>query len=137
MGSLVGIMIVTLGKTNLDFYWNIIVALFYPIAIIIGKNYSLNTVISSMILVQIILFIFSWYIFYKQTINLFFYEYFILHLKPLLIVFPLLFSTIYLERFSIYKLFVWVLFVVLLAYNFLQSDDKFKNFIKNNFLIKN
>jgi len=97
MGSLVGILVITTGRTDYEFYWNILITLFTPIAVFIGAQYSILMVIILMVFVQLSLLFPGWYIFYKRLINLDFLPYIKSNIVPALIsliivIFNLLFT---------------------------------------------
>lgn len=85
MGNVVGIVVVTTGKTNYEFYWNIFTTLFTPIAIYVGSMYSVYMIIILMILAQFLLLLPSWFVFYKKLLKLNFTPYITSHITPLTI----------------------------------------------------
>jgi O-antigen/teichoic acid export membrane protein len=56
----IGSLVVATGKTNLEFYWNILNLLIMPIFIYIGAKYGIVEVAYSLVLAVMILFIPSW-----------------------------------------------------------------------------
>ena len=56
----IGSLVVATGKTNLEFYWNILNLLIMPVFIYIGATYGIVEVACSLVLAVIILFIPSW-----------------------------------------------------------------------------
>ena len=70
MGGIMGILVITKGRTDYGFYWNIFTTLLMPASIILGAMHSLSMIIILMALVQFILLIPGWYFFYKRLISL-------------------------------------------------------------------
>jgi O-antigen/teichoic acid export membrane protein len=60
VASPVGSLVVATGRTELEFYWNLLVLLISPLAIYIGAQFSVEAVASSLILVMVILLIPAW-----------------------------------------------------------------------------
>ena len=89
MSGLVGIIVITKGRTDLDFYWNIVTIFVYPIAIFAGSFMSLEIIILLMFGVQFFLLIPGWIVFYKNLIHLDIKTY----LRPILI--PLFLAIIF------------------------------------------
>lgn len=85
MGSLVGTLVISTGRTDYEFFWNILIALITPVAILIGRLYSVSVIIILMVAVQIILIVPGWYFFYKRLIDLDFFSFIRPTLYPLLI----------------------------------------------------
>jgi O-antigen/teichoic acid export membrane protein len=85
MGNYVSILVITTGRTDYEFYWNIFVTLLMPIAIFAGAHFSIETIIIMLILVQLALLIPGWYLFYHRLIKLEFMPYLRSNLIPLVI----------------------------------------------------
>lgn len=132
MASLVGIIIITKGRTDLDFYWNIIISLFYPIAILIGSKFSLNMTIVSMIIIQFMLIIPGWYFFYKKTINLHFFTYVKTQFSPFLISLFWILISLKFEYFSYFRFMIvfFLLFSLLIYSLFFLVEMKKYNFFR-------
>lgn len=84
MGGIVSILVVTTGRTDYEFYWNLLVAVIMPSAIIVGSLYSVEMVIIMMALVQLLLLFPVWYIFYNKLISLDFFPLLNSHIIPLI-----------------------------------------------------
>ena len=78
----IGILVVTTGRTELELYWNILQIAFFPIAIFIGAQYSIYHIVLLIAILQVLLLLPCWYIFYKKLINLKLREYLVNILKP-------------------------------------------------------
>ncbi len=70
ISGLVGILSITKGRTDIEFYWNILVMMLFPVAILIGANISIMGAILSIAAVQIVLIIPSWYMFYRKLLSM-------------------------------------------------------------------
>lgn len=71
----VGILIITTGRTDYGFYWNVFVTLAMPLVVIIGVNYSVELVIILLGFLQFLLLFPGWAFFYKKLINMEFIPY--------------------------------------------------------------
>lgn len=60
VGNPIGSLVVATGRTDLEFYWNIVVLLVTPIAIFIGAQYSVEIVAFSLVITMLLLLIPSW-----------------------------------------------------------------------------
>lgn len=61
IGNPVGSLVIATGRTDLEFYWNLIVLLIMPLAIWAGTSYGIVGVSWSILIFRLILFIPSWY----------------------------------------------------------------------------
>lgn len=125
MGSLVGILVITTGRTDYEFYWNILIALFTPLAIIIGSQFSVQMIIISMVAMQFILLIPSWYVFYKKLIKLDFSPYFKSYLLPLIIaaIFALITLLFFKSNLVGQIVMSTFLFIALFLYSYISIDE--------------
>jgi len=130
MGSNVGILVITTGRTDYDFYWNIFVTIVMPFAIIVGAQHSVEMIIIMLGLVQICLLVPGWYMFYHKLINLKFAPYIGPTLIPLVIsVSIFLASKIFLIEGLIGQiLFCTVLIGLLIVYSYTKLNE-FRVFI--------
>jgi len=69
-GNSAGIIVITKGRTDYDFYWNILVTFIMPVAVLLGSRFSIEFVIIMLGAVQLILLIPAWYIFYYKLVKL-------------------------------------------------------------------
>lgn len=86
MGNLVGILVITTGRTDSEFYWNIFVTFLMPVTVIAGAVISVNMVIVFISVLQLALLIPAWYIFYKKQLGLSLMPYMKSHLLPAILV---------------------------------------------------
>lgn len=128
MGSIVGIIVITTGRTNYEFYWNIIVSIITPLAIYIGAQYSVQIIIISMAIVQLILLTPNWYVFYKKLMDLDFFSYLKAIFVPsiissLIAIFAILFfnNNLYLQIISIVFL---SLLLIVYSYHTIEEVKK-------------
>ena len=61
IGNPIGSLVIATGRTDIEFYWNLIALFVLPIAIIIGSYYSIEMVVVAMSLSMFILLVPSWY----------------------------------------------------------------------------
>lgn len=60
IGNPVGSLVVATGRTDLEFYWNIIVLLVVPISVYFGAHWGINGVVLSILMFRALLFYPSW-----------------------------------------------------------------------------
>jgi O-antigen/teichoic acid export membrane protein len=70
----IGSLIVALGKTKLEFYWNLSLLIILPLFIWAGSFYGINGVAFGMFFSMIFLFYPAWYFLMKNLINISFLE---------------------------------------------------------------
>jgi PST family polysaccharide transporter/teichuronic acid exporter len=75
IGNPIGVLSISTGRTDLEFYMNIIMLIIYPCAILIGSLISINSVAWSILITSIISFIPIWYFILRKMIPLGFKEY--------------------------------------------------------------
>ncbi|MGD9486544.1 MAG: MOP flippase family protein [Calditrichaceae bacterium] len=131
MGNLVGLLVITKGRTDYEFYWNIMVSLLMPASIIIGVMYSVEVVIILMAIVQILLVIPSWFIFYKRLINLNLFAFIKVNFSYLIIaaLFVLLSQAIFINSI-IWKFTTLILMGVILCINLFRELEEFRYLIR-------
>lgn len=68
IGNPIGSLVIATGRTDLEFYWNMLNLLIMPLFIYFGANYGIEQVAYSLVLVVVVLFIPSWRLLtYKMT----------------------------------------------------------------------
>lgn len=125
MGGIMSILIITTGRTDYEFYWNLITTLLMPIAIILGAMHSVIMIIILMTFVQLILLIPGWYMFYKRLINLEFLPFLKSNLIPafISITFVIL-STVIFKDNLFGEVFATILLVfTLFIYSYVSLDE--------------
>ncbi|MFD2551533.1 MOP flippase family protein [Bizionia sediminis] len=60
IGNPIGSLVTATGRTDLEFYWNLLNVLIMPIFIYIGANYSIEAVAWSLVVAAVTLFVPSW-----------------------------------------------------------------------------
>lgn len=85
MSGTLGLIVITKGRTDYEFYYNLLTTIVMPLAIIVGVFYSVELIIILMGIIQLILIIPVWSFFFKKLINLKFLPYFKAHVFPMLI----------------------------------------------------
>jgi len=125
MGGIVGILVITTGRTDYEFYWNILITLFTPIAVFIGAQYSVQLIIILMAAMQLLLLIPGWYVFYKKLINLDFLPFFKSNLLPLLIASVFVLLTLLFFEFNLAGEIAMTtfLFMSLFVYSYITLDE--------------
>jgi PST family polysaccharide transporter/teichuronic acid exporter len=84
MAGNVAILVITTGRTDYEFYWNILTALVTPAAIYIGALYSPQMIILALGIMQFILLIPGWYMFYHKLIKMKLWPFIKAHTYPLM-----------------------------------------------------
>jgi len=74
-GNAIGCLTIATGRTDLEFYWNTIMLLIMPIAILIGSQFSVVAVAWSIFLAMLVLFIPFWYFLVWKIIKVPFNKY--------------------------------------------------------------
>ncbi|WP_435415566.1 MOP flippase family protein [Polaribacter aestuariivivens] len=72
----VGSLVVALGRTDIEFYWNLLVLFLMPIMIFIGAQFSVEMVALSLLIAMLLFTFLSWRIFVFRLIGVSFVEYF-------------------------------------------------------------
>lgn len=68
IGNPIGSLVIATGRTDLEFYWNSISLLVMPVCILIGSQFSIEIVPTSMIFAMILLLVPSWrFLVYRLT----------------------------------------------------------------------
>jgi len=125
MGQNIGIIVITTGRTDYEFYWNIFVTLITPVVIIAAAQFSIVHIIAALGLMQFGLLFPGWFVFFKKLIRLEFLPFINSHLIPfslalLVFVINLLFpeKTIFLNLIS-----VILLFILLMVYSYTKLPE--------------
>jgi len=125
ISGLVGILSITKGRTDIEFYWNIIIMTLFPIVILIGVNINLIGVITLIALTQVVLIVPSWFMFYNKLLDMPFRGYIKKVFFPFTIS-ALLFSGFYISNnntsFTFQILWSLFLFVALFVYAVLTEN---------------
>lgn len=61
VGNPIGSLVIATGRTDIEFYWNLITLAIMPLAIFVGAQYSVVGVAISLLLFRVLLFVPSWY----------------------------------------------------------------------------
>lgn len=130
LGGQQGVLVITKGRTDLGFLWNIVLTIVFPIVIYLGSLKSVSSVIIYLIVLHLLLLIPSWKFFYKKLINMPLLSF----IKPIVI--PLLFSGLaflvfyFLSDKSLFLqvVFSFILAFILVIYAWFQSEE-FKELI--------
>ena len=69
IGNPVGSLVIATGRTDLEFYWNVINLIIMPVSVIIGAQYSLEAVAISISIAMIIMLIPNWYFLINKLTN--------------------------------------------------------------------
>lgn len=125
MGGNTGILVITTGRTDVEFIWNVLSIIITPIVIFIGAQHSIEAVIFILGMIQMLMLIPGWYMFFHRLIALEFWPFLKSHLFPMTIavlIFPISFFT--LSSDSIYQfVFSFLLFIILSIYVFLNVSE--------------
>jgi O-antigen/teichoic acid export membrane protein len=123
MGNLVGILVITKGRTDLDFYWNLLTLIIFPTVIIVGSIFSLEIIIIFMFGAQLVLLIPGWHMFYRSLIQMKLALYLRPILLPLVIVVPFVFLSYMFDNIIIMSLCSILLSTFIIFYLFKNSED--------------
>lgn len=88
IGNPAGSLLLSRGKANVAFYWNLAIFVFYPISILIGSMWGIRGVALGVLGLELFLFFPNWGFIVKKTCNAKLNEYIRSMLKPLFITIP-------------------------------------------------
>lgn len=135
LGGIIGILAVTTGRTNYEFYWNIFTTLIIPPVIVIASIFSINMIIIFLGIINFVFLLLLWNFFYKKLISLSFRVYiksFIFQLILMLIM--VLMGVLLFNGLLIWKIFISLTMIILLTinnYSFLK-EIRTRSINKNN-----
>ena len=134
MAGNIGILVITTGRTDYEFLWNVITLIVTPLAIFLGALYSPEMVIILLGTIQLLMLVPGWYMFFHQLIDMKFWPFIKAHIFPMFIgVIVFLIGISILKTSSIYQFgFSLLLFFLLAIYSY-HSIKEFKKIIKQNF----
>ncbi|MDX1271113.1 MOP flippase family protein [Bizionia paragorgiae] len=75
VSSLVGVLSITKGRTDLEFYWNILIAIVMPTVMFFGVNQGTEIIATLIGITQMLLVFPAWYMFYFKQIEMAFVTY--------------------------------------------------------------
>ena len=75
IGNPIGSLVIATGRTDLEFYWNLITLIIMPITVIIGAQFSLQGVAICLTIAMIIMLFPSWYFLVRRLLGATFKEY--------------------------------------------------------------
>lgn len=130
----VGILVITTGRTDYEFYWNLITLIVTPATIYFGALYSVEVIILSLGVMQLVFLIPSWYMFFYKLINMRFWPFMKAHLYPLIIA-SLIFLISYLTTdVNLVSQFFFASFLIisLLVYSYMTVPE-FQSILKKHF----
>lgn len=110
IGNPTGSLVLSKGKANLLFYWNLASSILYPISVLIGSFWGIVGISIATLILQIILYIPNLKFIINRVIDIHFMEYFTKTFKPLYInIIPLVFAYITLNSLNIdYYILVFI-----------------------------
>lgn len=109
--TVIGIVCVAKGRTDVDMWWNILVVCIMPLTVFVGAHYSIMFVTVCLLLLQIILTYPAWLIYTKRLLDVCFFQYYVNLIKTIIIfILPITISLllIYLLNFSAIMVFLIV-----------------------------
>jgi O-antigen/teichoic acid export membrane protein len=77
IGNPIGSLVIATGRTDLEFYWNLITLILMPISVIIGAQFSLEGVAISLTITMLVMLFPSWFFLIKKLLRASFKEYLI------------------------------------------------------------
>ncbi|MAO47650.1 MULTISPECIES: MOP flippase family protein [Flavobacteriaceae] len=130
VSGLVGVLAITKGRTDVDFYWNLIILILLPIVILIGANYGIIEVIWAMAITQMALMIPLWFMFYKRLLAMSLMVYLKALFVPFLIVVVCysFYSLMGNENVIVQIIFSLFLFLSLALYT-IKTETTFKEYL--------
>lgn len=130
VSGLVGVLAITKGRTDVDFYWNLIILILLPIVILIGANYGIIEVIWAMAITQMALMIPLWFMFYKRLLAMSLMVYLKALFVPFLIVVVCygFYSLMGSENVIVQIIFSLFLFLSLALYT-IKTETTFKEYL--------
>lgn len=134
LGGVVGILAITKGRTDIEFYWNILLLCIFPPVILIGAQFGIEMILALMAGTQIMLNFPLWRIFYKKLLYMELMGYIKAIFTPFLVgsLIFLMYSSIFGYFGSVFVQIAssLVLVVLLFVYAFV-TDTNFKNYIRS------
>ncbi len=82
-GNPVGILLLSIGKANISFYWNMIMIVLIPVFIVLGSFYGVIGVSVSLATVYFLLIFIDWYFLIRRYLNINFFCYHLNIFKPI------------------------------------------------------
>lgn len=134
MAGILGILVITTGRTDYEFYWNILTTIVTPAAIFIGAFYTPQTIIILLGILQLLMLIPGWHMFFNRLIDMKFWPFIKAHVFPMLlgiVVFLLAITT--LKQSSVYQFGFSLLLLIFLTIYSYYNIKEFKDFVKQNF----
>ncbi|WP_228236656.1 MOP flippase family protein [Allomuricauda sp. M10] len=75
IGGIVGILAITKGRTDIEFYWNVLLLCVFPVVIFAGAQINLEMILILIAALQIILNLPLWQMFYKKLVGIELFDY--------------------------------------------------------------
>ncbi|MEZ4809849.1 MAG: MOP flippase family protein [Allomuricauda sp.] len=75
IGGIVGILAITKGRTDIEFYWNVLLLCVFPPVILAGAQGGMEMILILMAVLQIILNLPLWAMFYKRLVGMKLFDY--------------------------------------------------------------
>ncbi len=125
MAGQVGVLVIAKGRTDLEFYWNILTFFVYPLAIYLGSAYQIQGVTIALLITQLIMMVPIWYFFYNKLIGYELIKYLRIICNPLVIGFVAFSFYSFAEDYGIFMQFLSsiILCLMLLAYGYYYDND--------------
>ena len=137
ISGLIGILSITKGRTDLEFYWNFMISIIMPLVMFIGINQSEETIVFLIAITQMLLIFPIWYMFYSKQINMPFNLFVKNVFIPFIISGGLFFTYNFLDIKDVwFQIFSCALLLVILVLYTIHSDREVLNFIKKNKYVK-
>jgi PST family polysaccharide transporter/teichuronic acid exporter len=131
MGGQVGVLTITKGRTDIDFYWNLINLIIYPLFIFIGSQYSITWVVVNIAIMQVLMITPAWFIFYKKLINMPFNIYIKPIIIPILTISIIVFFNFIILQNNLLSQIISICFIIITIIIFLyKTSTEFEFFIK-------
>lgn len=134
IAGLVGILSITKGRTDVEFYWNVIIAIVMPIVVFLGViSKRIEVILTLLAMAQILLIFPLWYMFYHKQLKMSFWGF----IKRVFIP-SILTGVIYIIYYFsglesvVFQIITSVLLCLTLTFYLIKSDKSVLNLLKSN-----
>lgn len=133
VSSLVGVLSITKGRTDLEFYWNVLIAILMPLVMFIGIKEGTEIIVLLIGMTQMLLVFPLWYMFYYKQIDMPFNVFVKNIFIPFLIAgfFFVIYYIVNIEGAMIQVLFSFFLLIAMVWYT-LKYDNEILDIIRSN-----
>lgn len=134
IGSFIGVISITKGKTIVDFFWNLLLMLFTSLFLFVLSQTKFNLIlnaITGLFILNTILLIPMWYSYYKLLLEINFTAFFSKIIPFLLIVTSIFILLNSIEESSMEKILMSILIIILFVLIFIKNKDLILKYHRN------